>query len=101
MGTYQNNSETINVPIKFDLYQNYPNPFNPSTLISFNLPKASNVSLKVYSITGKLVATLLDEYVQNGYHAVRWDASNQASGIYFYTLNVENTALSKRMVLIK
>ncbi len=94
-------SEESTSPKTIQLLQNYPNPFNPSTLISFNLPKASNVSLKVYSITGRLVATLLDEYVQNGYHAVRWDASNQASGIYFYTLNVENTALSKRMVLIK
>ena len=100
-GILSSTTEDSDDPKTIQLLQNYPNPFNPSTTISFSLPKASNVSLQVYSITGQLVATLLNEFVQNGDYSVRWDASAQASGIYFYTLHVDKSVSSKRMVLIK
>jgi hypothetical protein len=89
------------VPAEIELLQNYPNPFNPSTTISFSIPKASNVRINIYSVSGQLVATLIDEFVQTGRYRVRWDASNQASGVYFYTLNVGEERFLKKMVLIK
>ena len=89
------------VPDKFDLSQNYPNPFNPSTVISFNVAKAGFVTLKVYDITGKEVATLVNSELTNGKFYVNFDASNLASGTYIYQLTSNGTKLSKKMMLLK
>lgn len=87
------------------LGQNYPNPFNPSTVISFELPKDANVSLKVYDISGKEVASLLNGYLATGSHSVNFNASGLASGVYFYKLNIinggENTSKVMKMILTK
>jgi type IX secretion system substrate protein len=90
------------MPSKFSLSQNYPNPFNPSTNIVFELPKASNVSLKVYNVTGQLITTLIDdEAMPAGKKLLQFDASNLAAGVYFYTITTDIFTDSKKMVLIK
>ena len=97
----------IGVPKEFALNQNYPNPFNPSTKISFALPKDGIVKLKVYDVLGKEVANLLNENKVAGYYSIDFNASNYASGIYFYTIEANSVnGLSsfketKRMLLIK
>jgi len=79
------------VPHTMFLSQNYPNPFNPSTTIRYDLPKAANVSLKISNTLGQLVATLVDERKEAGYHTVQWIAG-VPSGIYFYRLSVAPSA---------
>jgi flagellar hook assembly protein FlgD len=89
------------------LDQNYPNPFNPSTLISFSMPKQSNVSLKIYNMLGQeIVALISNEIVGSGKYSVEWngkDAANQsvATGVYVYQLKADNTVISKKMLLVK
>ena len=97
--------EEINtkLPTEFVLNQNYPNPFNPSTIISFQLPATSNVTLKVYDILGNEVATLVNEYKQAGAYNVEFGIKNVelSSGIYFYRLQVGDFVQTKKMILIK
>jgi len=89
------------LPDKFYLYQNYPNPFNPRTNIRFDIPKAGQVKLSIYDITGKVVATVADQYYNAGKYSMDFDASGLSSGIYFYKLEAgENTAMRK-MILVK
>jgi PKD repeat protein len=88
-------------PKQFSLEQNRPNPFNPITEIAFSLPSDTHVKLEVFNITGRLVATLVDNYYSAGYHIVTWNAVNQASGVYFYKLTSENFTESKKMILMK
>jgi len=85
----------------FSLSQNYPNPFNPSTTIEFGVPFAGNVSITVYNVLGKEVATLVNKELPAGNHAVNFDASTLTSGIYFYRLKVGNFVETKRMMLLK
>jgi uncharacterized delta-60 repeat protein len=81
--------------------KNYPNPFNPATTIEFELQRESNVNLKVYDFTGRELTVLLNEHLGNGKHSVKWNASNYASGIYFYVLKTESFTDTKKMLLIK
>lgn len=85
----------------YTLEQNYPNPFNPSTSISFGLPEASHISLKIYDATGELRATVAEGVYTSGKHFVNFSGENLASGIYFYTLRTEKNTISKKMSLIK
>lgn len=85
----------------YSLEQNYPNPFNPSTGISFSLPEASVISLKVYDAAGELKATLAEGAYSAGKHFVNFNGEKLASGIYFYTLRTEKNTISKKMSLIK
>ena len=89
------------VPEVYNLSQNYPNPFNPSTTINFSLPSASKVVLKIYDILGKEVATLLDSEKPAGNFQVTFDASNLASGLYFYSINAGDFTSTKKMMLMK
>lgn len=91
------------VPKQFRLFQNYPNPFNPSTTIKFELPKAGNVTLKAFDITGREVSTLINNMSLNrGTVTHRFDGSKLASGIYFYSLYVDGSWVdSKKMILVK
>lgn len=86
---------------EFKLGQNYPNPFNPVSTITYQVPKAGLVSMKVYSILGEEVANLVNEYKSEGVYSVRFDASNLASGVYIYRLQVNDLAASRRMVVEK
>lgn len=87
------------------LMQNYPNPFNPSTVINYELPYSANVTVKVYDISGKEVASLFNGFQAEGNHSVQFNASNLSSGVYFYRLNVVNGTNSitkvNKMILTK
>ncbi len=89
------------LPDQFVLNQNYPNPFNPTTTVSFNLPKACDVTVTVYNIAGQEVATLVDGYLEAGEHAIEWDASSKASGVYLYRIHTDEFTATKKMVLLK
>ncbi len=88
-------------PGSFSLAQNFPNPFNPSTTISFSLPSAQNVTLKVYDILGKEIATLVNEYKQAGSYSINFNAKNLSSGVYLYQIQAGNLIDTKKMILIK
>jgi hypothetical protein len=89
------------IPASYNLSQNYPNPFNPVTNIKFALPKAGNVTLKVYDNLGKLVSTLFDGYKTAGYYQATFEGTNYSSGVYFYQLKSDNYVETKKMLMIK
>jgi hypothetical protein len=99
--TVSRSREEVGVPTQINLLQNYPNPFNPTTTIRFELPAASNVTLEVYNTLGQRVRTLVSENRPAGSHAVTFDAAGLASGVYIYRLQVGNTVMHKKMVLMK
>ena len=86
---------------EFSLSHNYPNPFNIRTIIRYALPKASNVSIEVYSLLGHKVAILVNGPVQAGPQTVTWDASDFPSGLYFYRLRSGSKVLTGRMSMVK
>jgi hypothetical protein len=88
-------------PTHFVLRQNYPNPFNPATTISFVVGRSGFVSLKVFDVTGKEVATLVSEQKETGEYTVPFDASGLSSGIYLYSLRSSDYTASNKMVLMK
>jgi hypothetical protein len=90
-----------NVPEDFSLSQNYPNPFNPVTTIRYSLDKTSDISIKVYSLTGKLVETLYTGNKPAGEYSITWDASHLASGVYFYKLVSGSDIMTRKMMLLK
>jgi hypothetical protein len=98
VGIANNNNQ---VPNSYTLDQNYPNPFNPTTKITFALPKAGNVELRVYDLLGREVATLVNEFKTPGSYTINFNASNIASGVYFYTLKSGDFTNTRKMVLIK
>ncbi|MBU0517582.1 S8 family serine peptidase [bacterium] len=81
---------SADLPFEYALYQNYPNPFNPTTTISYALPEAGKVSLMVYDISGRQVATLVDGYRNAGSHHVQFDAQGLASGVYIYRMEARS-----------
>jgi hypothetical protein len=89
------------IPVIYDLSQNYPNPYNPATTINYQLPKNGFVTVKVYDILGKEVATLVNEQKTQGRYAVNFNASHLASGVYIYQLRVNDYVSSKKMLLLK
>lgn len=93
--------ENVSGPSAYTLTQNYPNPFNPSTLIKFALPQTTKVTLKVYSTTGQLVQTLIDGEMNNGWHEVKFDGKNFASGVYIYRIQTSDFSYSRKMILNK
>jgi len=93
-------------PLQFKLNQNYPNPFNPSTTISYRLPSQMQVTVTVYNLLGRKVATLADGLQEAGTQTLRWDASRYASGVYFYQVIATGTdgdrfVQHRKMMLIK
>jgi Secretion system C-terminal sorting domain len=89
------------LPNQFDLFQNYPNPFNPSTIINYEIPKYSFVTLKVFDILGREIAILVNEAKPAGKYSITFDATNLSSGIYFYRITAGNFSSVKKMLLIK
>jgi photosystem II stability/assembly factor-like uncharacterized protein len=88
-------------PCEFELYQNFPNPFNSRTNIHLSLPVTSLVTLKVYDVLGREVATLLNERVEKGLHSIVWDAVNVSSGLYFCRLQAGERSFTIKMILSK
>ncbi len=89
------------VPVRAELDQNYPNPFNPTTVVSFQLPVASNVKIVVYDILGREVKVLVNESKPAGTYSIRFDASALASGTYLYRLTAGSYTETRRMILMK
>jgi hypothetical protein len=89
------------LPQGFQLQQNYPNPFNPSTVISYSIAKAGNVTLKVYNMLGQEIATLVNGYQAANSYEVNFNASGLSSGVYMYKLSTGSNEIIKKMVLMK
>jgi Secretion system C-terminal sorting domain len=90
-----------NLPKRFSLLQNYPNPFNPSTTINYQIPTSGMVSIKVYDVLGKEVATLVNEEKPAGSYEANFNAANLSSGIYFYKIQSGSFIETKKMILLK
>ena len=88
-------------PVEFALHQNFPNPFNPATTIRYDLRADTRVSLKVFNILGQEVLTLVNEEQKAGYKSVEWNASNFASGVYFYRLQAGPYTGTKKLLLLR
>ncbi|MDX1702136.1 MAG: T9SS type A sorting domain-containing protein, partial [Melioribacteraceae bacterium] len=104
------------IPNELELYQNYPNPFNPTTVIKYGIPlegisekpaptlagvKVKSVTLKIFDLLGKEVATLVNEQQKPGTYKINWDAGNQTSGIYFYEITTGTYRKTKKMILLR
>ena len=104
-------NERGELPTAFALQQNYPNPFNPSTNIKYQIPSNNHVTLKVFDLLGREVATLVNEVKQPGTYTVEWsakggsasggDAYNLASGVYFYRLQAGSFVATKKLVVLR
>jgi parallel beta-helix repeat protein len=94
-------SEKKILPDHFDLAQNYPNPFNPSTMIEYQIPNESYISLKVYNMLGQEVAVLAEGVHVPGYYFVQWNASKISSGVYIYRLETKGFVQTRKMLLMK
>ena len=89
------------MPTSYELQQNYPNPFNPSTRIQFSIVDARIVSVKVYDILGRDVATLVNERMSPGVYTITWNAARLSSGIYFVRLQAGDFTAVRKVVLMK
>lgn len=87
--------------LSFQLFQNYPNPFNPNTTIRYEIPERSFVTIKVYNVLGKEIATLVNEEKPNGNYEVNFKANGLASGIYYYRITAGDFSQTKKMILLK
>jgi hypothetical protein len=88
-------------PVHFCLAQNYPNPFNPSTKIEYSIPKTNQVTIKIYDILGREIATMVNERKQAGEYNVIWNAESVPSGVYFYRIVAGEFIETKKMVVVK
>ena len=89
------------IPHFNNLSQNYPNPFNPTTTISLSIPDRQHVSLIIYDLLGREVATLINEEKDQGYHKIIFDGFNLKSGVYFYKIQAGDYAEIKKALLLK
>ncbi len=88
------------VPKEINLYQNYPNPFNPTTIISYEVPELSFVTLKVYDILGRLVKTLVSVMQAAGEYSIEFNAEDLSAGVYFYTFSANDFYQTRKMILL-
>ncbi|MGA7161884.1 MAG: T9SS type A sorting domain-containing protein [Bacteroidota bacterium] len=88
-------------PKSFSVSQNYPNPFNPTTVITYQLPASTLVTLNVYDELGRLVRTLVDERQSSGIHSISFDGGSLVSGVYFYRLSAGNFVSTKKLMILK
>ncbi|MBI4427939.1 MAG: T9SS type A sorting domain-containing protein [Ignavibacteriales bacterium] len=93
--------QTSTIPFEYDLSQNYPNPFNPSTEIQFSLPYRSYVTLTIFDLLGREVATLVSEELSAGSYSTRWDAAGMPSGVYLYRLQAGEFVETKKLLLLR
>jgi len=89
------------IPKRSSLSQNYPNPFNPTTTIKFFVAKQENVKLTIFNQSGQIVTTLVDRNLNAGNYEIKWDASGQSSGVYFYAISSSSFSETRKMLLIK
>ncbi len=93
-------------PGEYSLSDAYPNPFNPTTTLSFSVPTEGVMSLNIYDMTGRLVSTLVDGNLKQGYHSITWNGMDSnghavSSGMYIYSLKGEGISITKKMVMMK
>ena len=100
-GTVNGIGKNTQGPLVYRLDQNYPNPFNPVTKISYEIPKTSLVTMKIYDVLGKLVEQPVNEVKQAGDYSLTFDGTNLSSGIYYYEIKAAGFTDVKKMVLIK
>jgi len=100
-GSFTGVKKSPGIAHNFNLSQNYPNPFNPSTTISFDLSVRSFVSLKVFDLIGREVATIISEELSPGVYSRHWNAANVSSGIYFYRLQAGTFVATKKLIVLK
>jgi len=93
--------ETAGIPSQYNLNQNYPNPFNPSTTITYSIPKAGLATIRIFNILGQEVRVLVNQMMNPGTYNVTFDAGSLSSGVYFYSLSVDNFTQVKKMMLMK
>ena len=98
-GTLSNNNEFI--PTKFILHNPYPNPFNPTTTIGFEVPRSEYVKFRIFDIKGRVVERFINQKVNSGYNKLKWNASSQSSGLYFFELTTKNNYATTKLLLIK
>ena len=100
---YVSIADAINdqIPQKYELFQNYPNPFNPSTTIRYALPEASHVKLEIYTLLGKRVTTLLNEFKAPGVYKVNFKAATLSTGFYIYKIQAGHFQSAQKMLLTK
>lgn len=94
-------NEPGTLPTTYELYQNYPNPFNPATAIRYQLPVSAFVTLKVYDIVGREVATLVSDPQEPGTYTIEWDAREIASGVYFYRMQADGFTATRKLILLR
>ncbi|MCP4584222.1 MAG: T9SS type A sorting domain-containing protein [candidate division Zixibacteria bacterium] len=92
---------TVGLPGDFTLMNAYPNPFNASTTIGYNLGLAAKVTIEIYDLLGRRVATLIDESRPAGYHQVTWNAADMVSGVYFYKIKADDESRTEKLMLLK
>ncbi len=95
------NEKNFRAPLQYKLEQNYPNPFNPSTMITYEIPRETNVSIKIYNVLGKEITTLLNKNQKAGKYEIEWNAADFGSGVYFYTIKSDDFILTKKMILVR
>jgi hypothetical protein len=93
--------EEQTIPAAFSLEQNYPNPFNPTTNIRFSITEKGSVSLRIFDVLGKEIATILNDELNAGTYSVSWNASGFSSGVYFYRLQTKDFSDTKKLLLTK
>ena len=109
MPTWSNNqlyvvpqlAEVIVLPEAYSLHKAYPNPFNPTTTLSFAIPVDSEVSLSIYNLQGREIASLLEDNVKAGYHSIIWNADHYSSGVYFVKMVAGDYVNTQKILLIK
>jgi hypothetical protein len=104
--TFGLSREALPAPEEYNLSDAYPNPFNPTTTLSFSIPTEGVVSLNIYDMTGRLVSTLVDGNLEQGYHSIIWNGMDSnghavSSGMYIYSLKGEGVSITKKMVMMK
>ncbi|MGE5679703.1 MAG: S8 family serine peptidase [Bacillota bacterium] len=101
---FQEGSEkdsSVVIPMAYKLYNNYPNPFNPATTISYSLPEAAHVQLKIYDVLGREISTLVDQVQKAGNHKVKFNGSSLSSGVYIYAIHAGDFRDAKKLMVLK
>jgi len=99
--TISSTDKTQERPLSFQLLQNYPNPFNGQTTIAFTLPSADRVTLRIFDVRGREVATLVDGLMDSGSHQITWNSAGAASGVYFYQIQSGEFQAVRKMSLVQ
>ena len=89
------------IPGDYNLHSVYPNPFNPVTTIAYEVPNTSQVTIKVYDISGREAAQLVNSEIAQGFHTIDWNATNHASGAYFVKMVAGSFVQTRKMILLK